>query len=139
MDFFKKLAQMWNDFCDKAAPVFEKIRDCVMEVITFLRHIWVYVVKLRKIILAVPIGWGAIYLALNNMQQLPKTVGVGLQADGNFQLYVTRLPAVLAPLLITAVCVLLMFCSRRTLTPWMVSLFSLLIPVVLLITNIFPA
>lgn len=139
MDFFKKLAQIWNDFCDKAAPVLKKIWSHVMEFVGLLRHIGVYVVKLRKILLAIPVGWGAIYLALSNMQKLPKTVGIGLQADGNFHMYVTRLPAVLAPLLITAVCILLMFCSRRTLTPWMVSLFSLLVPVVLLITNIFPA
>ena len=46
---------------------------------------------------------------------------------------------VLIPLVITAVCLLLMFVSRRILTPWLVSMFSLALPVIILLLNIFPA
>jgi len=38
---------------------------------------------------------------------------------------------------ITAICLLLMFISKRTLTPWMVSLLSLALPLTILITNTF--
>jgi hypothetical protein len=32
-----------------------------------------------------------------------------------------------------------MFVSRKTLYPWLISIFSLIIPVLLLITNMYPA
>ena len=95
--------------------------------------------KLRKIILAVPVAWAAIALALRNLAKLPALVGLDLQADGTFGIQMGKLPAVLAPLLVTAVCLLLLFCSKRTLTPWLVSVFSLTLPVIILIINTFPA
>ena len=38
-----------------------------------------------------------------------------------------------------ALCLLMMLISRRTIYPWLISLFSLILPFALLITNIFPA
>jgi hypothetical protein len=72
------------------------------------------------------------------MTHLPQVVGLRLQTNGAFAIQITRGLAVISPLAVTLVCLLLMFCSRRTLTPWFVSLCSLLIPIVLLITNTFP-
>ena len=96
-------------------------------------------IKLRKIFLAVPVAAVAVLLALNNLRQLPQVVGINLMSDGNFSMVLDRLPAVLAPLLVTAVCLLLMFCSKRTLTPWLVSVFSLALPLIILVINVFPA
>ena len=36
-------------------------------------------------------------------------------------------------------CLLLMFGSKRTLTPWLVSVFSLALPLIILVINVFPA
>ena len=66
-------------------------------------------------------------------------VGLDLQITGDFDLQVVRELAVLGPVALTALCLLLMFVSRRTLTPWLVSVFTLLLPVLILFTNIFPA
>lgn len=139
MQFFESLAQKWNAFCDSAGPFVEKVKSFFAGAGTVCRKIWSYAVKLRKIILAVPVAWCAIWLALRNLQKLPKTVGLVLESDGNFSTQVARLPAVLLPLLVTAVCLLLMFGSRRTLTPWLVSVFSLALPLVILLINVFPA
>jgi predicted membrane protein len=77
-------------------------------------------------------------LAFRNLGKLPELVGLMLQADGTFAVQMGRLPAVLAPLMVTAICLLLMFCSKRVLTPWLASVFSLVIPVVIWIINVYP-
>lgn len=139
MRFFEKLSQLWNQLCKKLRPTLNKLSTIGRKVINFLKEAWVYVVKLRKIILAVPVAWAAVILAMRNLAKLPPLVGLDLQADGTFAIQLGRLPAVLAPLLVTAICLLLMFCSKRTLTPFLVSVFSLALPVIILIINVFPA
>lgn len=139
MSFFEKLSQLWDQLCEKLRPTLNKLSTIGRKVINFLKKAWVYAVKLRKIILAVPVAWSAVILAMRNLAKLPPLVGLDLQADGTFAIQLGRLPAVLAPLLVTAICLLLMFCSKRTLTPFLVSVFSLALPVLILIINVFPA
>jgi Na+-driven multidrug efflux pump len=47
--------------------------------------------------------------------------------------------AVTFPLMITGACLVLTFLSRKSIYPWLISVFSLVIPVLLLVTNIYPA
>lgn len=98
---------------------------------------WAY--KLRSVLLAIPVVIGAIVLAIRNMVQLPDEVGITLLASGEYGLTVGRLVAVLGPLAITALCLVFMFASRKVLYPWLVSLFSLALPVIILLLNTFPA
>lgn len=95
--------------------------------------------RLHKLFLAAPVVVGAVWFAQQCMEKLPDSVGIGLQADGTYSQLVSKDLAVMGPLAVTAVCLLLMFCSRRTLYPWLISLFSLALPALILITNIFPA
>lgn len=139
MQFFEKLSQKWNALCKKAKPTTDKIGAFLASAGRVAHSVWIYVVKLRKVFLAIPVAWGALYLALRNLKQLPEVVGLFLQSDGTFAVQIGRVPAVLAPLLVTAVCLLLMFGSRRILTPWLVSVLSLALPVVVFVINIFPA
>ena len=94
---------------------------------------WIY--KLRSVILAIPVAVCAIVLAVKNMAQLPEEVGINLLATGEFQMMIDRPVAVLVPLVVTVFCLLLMFCSRKILYPWLISIFSLVLPFVLLLTN----
>ena len=80
----------------------------------------------------------AMMLAINNQAKLPEVVGLNLQNNGAFSIQIAREIAVLGPLAVTALCLLLVFCSRRTLTPWLVSVFSLALPVLILVINTFP-
>ena len=137
MDFFHLLSEKWNMLCQKAKPVLDKVSVFCGKVSRKLRSIAIYVIKLRKIFLAAPVVAGAIILALNNLRLLPAVVGINLMADGNFSMVLNRLTAVLAPLLVTAVCLLLMFCSKRTLTPWLVSVFSLALPLLIWVVSTF--
>lgn len=98
---------------------------------------WAY--KLRSVLLAIPVAIGAVVLAIRNMAQLPAQVGINLLASGEFALTISRGVAVMGPLAVTALCLLLMFVSRRVVYPWLISLFSLVLPVLLLVINTFPA
>lgn len=139
MSFLDSMAEKWSGFSAKAKPAAKKIGTFFENVGRKLRVVWRYMVRLKKVILAIPVVFGSVYLAVRNMRELPAVVGLNLQADGTFAIQIAREVAVLGPIAITALCLLLMFCSNRTLTPWLVSLFSLAVPLLILVTNIFPA
>ena len=138
MSFWDKVMEKWNGFCEKMNPFFKKCVAAGKWIDKALMTIWRYLSAFKKLWLAIPVALGAVWLAMHNMTHLPQVVGLRLQTDGAFAIQITRGIAVISPMAITLVCLLLMFCSRRTLTPWFVSLCSLLIPIVLLITNTFP-
>ena len=98
---------------------------------------WLY--KLRSLVLSIPVAVMAITLALRNLWALPGNVGINLMENGAYSFYVNKGIAVIVPLAITALCLLFMYISRRILYPWLVSVCSLLLPLVLWITNVFPA
>ena len=134
----KELKQKWLTLWGKTKPARDKIAKVCKKTWNVIYHIGMWIYHLRGIFMAVPVGIAAVWLAIDNTAKLPEQVGINLLANGQYQYVIDRSVAVLGPLAVTAVCLLLMFCSRRTLTPWFVSLCSLLIPIVLLITNTFP-
>lgn len=131
MNFIDRFMSKWQPTLDKAKITCKKVADRVIPV-------WNYVTKFKKLFLAAPVAAMSVLLAIYNLIKLPVLVGLGLQGDGEFSFEIIREVAVIAPLLVTAICLLLMFASKRTLTPWMVSVFSLLLPLMILITNTFP-
>ena len=123
---------MIKSIWQQVAMVFQK-----MAYVFTLTGKWVYL--LRSVLLAIPVLVCAGALAMRNMRLLPASVGMNLLASGEYQLMVTRNVAVLAPLAVTAVCLLLMFCSKKVLYPWLISVFSLALPILIWVTNVFPA
>jgi len=95
--------------------------------------------RFHKILLAIPVAIAAVWLAISTAAKLPEYVGINMLETGEFAYVVTREIAVLGPLAVTALCLLLMFCSRRTVYPWLISIFSLVLPLLLLVTNLYPA
>ena len=138
MNFIDKAAENWASFSEKAKPTMSKIGARLQKVWAVIRDVWKYIYKMRKIFLAVPVAVLAVILAIYNQANLPAVVGFDLQNNGAFAIQVIRELAVLAPLIVTGVCLLLMFISKRLLTPWMVSMVSLILPIVILILNTFP-
>ncbi|MBR7122831.1 MAG: hypothetical protein IKC95_05195 [Oscillospiraceae bacterium] len=108
------------------------------ETLRHWRGIWNMIYRLRSIILAIPVVAGALFLAIHNQAKLPAMVGFNILQTGEYAQMVAREIAVLGPLALTAVCLLLMFCSRKVLYPWLISLFSLALPVLIYVTNVFP-
>ena len=97
------------------------------------------IMRFRKIFITIPVVYGALKLAAYNRDHLAAEVGILLQENGSYAYTITRDAAIMYPLAVTGICLLLMFCSRRTLYPWLISMFSLVLPVLILITNIFPS
>ncbi len=98
---------------------------------------WIY--RLRGLFMAVPVVLAALFLATRNMARLPEEVGINLLANGQYEYLISRGLAVMVPLIVTGVCLLMMLLSRRTIYPWIISIFSLVLPWLIWITNVFPA
>ena len=139
MNFIDRFMEKWYRFSEKSRPFFRKVGDVSVQVFDALTRAWNYLLRFRKIFLATPVGVMAVILALRNMMQLPVIVGLDLQANGEFSIQIIREMAVLGPMAITALCLLLFFASKRVLTPWLVSVFSLTLPILIQLTNTFPA
>ncbi len=116
----------------KVKVAIQKINDVINFTGTGLFH-------LRKIVMAAPVVYYALKLANYNMEQLPEQVGINLQSSGEFAMTIARSMAVYGPLGLTAACLLLMFCSRKAMYPWAVSIFTLALPLLLLVSNLYPA
>jgi hypothetical protein len=138
MNFWDNVMQKWNLLREKSAPAMQVAGKVAKSTGNVLSTIWRYIKAFKKVWLTIPVVVGAIMLALHNLTHLPKVVGLNLQTDGVFALQIPRGTAVFVPLVITLICLLLMWCSRRTLTPWFACLVSLALPVVILIMNTFP-
>ena len=139
MSFIESITEKWEAFMEKSAPNREKASEFFKKTGENASKTWDFVVKFKQFILAIPVVLGAVILAIRNLGALPKQVGFGLQLDGTFDFMVGRGIAVLGPIAVTALCLLLMFCSKRVLTPWLVSVFSLVLPILLWIINCYPA
>ena len=133
-NFMDKVRTVWESM----QPVLEKCGDILYQVWMTMRKIGSYIFKLRSVFMAVPVGVAAVILAMKNMQELPEQVGIVLLESGAFEVRVPRMVAVFGPMAITALCLLMMFCSRKTIYPWMISIFSLALPVILLFINQYP-
>ena len=98
---------------------------------------WIY--RLRKLVLATPVVYYALKFAGYNAAHLPERVGLNLQSTGDFALYISRYAAEVGPLALTGGCLAMMFLSRKAMYAWAVSMFTLALPVLLLISNVYPA
>ena len=122
-----------------AVGSWQKIKQILAKIGEVIEVIVNLVYKLRKVFMAAPVVYYAIKLARYNAANLPAVVGINLQASGAFAQTLTRQMAVMGPLGITAAWLVLMFLSRKGMYPWAVSVFSLTIPILLLLSNRYPA
>lgn len=104
-----------------------------------LKGIGIWIFRLRGFFMAIPVVLAALSLAARNMARLPEEVGINLLPNGEYQYLVSRGLAVMAPLVVTAGCLVMMFLSRRTVYPWIISIFTLVLPILIWFTNVFPA
>ena len=124
------ISEKLNMVRQKVSPVYQKIKAAIGFICKWLYH-------LRKVFMAAPVVYLAVKLAMDNLERLPEIVGMNIQSTGEFAMTVTRNYAVFGPLGVTAFCLFLMFCSRKTLLPWMISVFSLVLPYLIYLTNVY--
>lgn len=139
MNIFAVIEEKWNMICDKTRPFRQSMAAFWNKTWKIVRMVWAYIYRLRSVIMAVPVAIAAIWLAVVNISRLPQSVGLWLLTDGSFWVLVPKQIAVIGPLAVTALCVLLMLCSKKTVYPWLISVFSLVLPLVIFFTNVYPA
>lgn len=116
-DFLK---QLWKVLCTFGRAIKNTVK-------------WIW--RLRGLLMSLPVAFVAIKLAMFNMERLPELVGLDIQASGEFAHTVSREMAVYGPLGITAFCILLAISSKKPLFPWVISVFSLVLPPLLWFLN----
>ena len=117
----------------------EKFRDVIRRINAVINTIGLWLYRLRKIVMAAPVVYYALKLAQYNMEHLPEEVGINLQSTGEFAQTISRQMAVMGPLALTIGCLLLMLCSRKAMYSWAISIFTLVLPLLLLFSNVYPA
>ena len=115
-----------------------KAKAVVGKVNRVINLIGLWLFRLRKFVLAAPVVYYALKLASYNRAHLPEQVGINLQSTGEFAQYISRNMAVMGPLALTGGCLVLMFCSRKAMYSWAISIFTLALPLLLLLSNAYP-
>ncbi len=132
-------AQMQREGAEKERSVWGSVKAVVSKFNHVIDTIGKWGFHLRKFVMAAPVVYYALKLAEYNRAHLPEQVGLDLQATGEFAQYISRDMAVMGPLALTGACLLLMFCSRKAMYSWAISVFTLALPLLLLLSNIYPA
>lgn len=116
---------------DRTGSWYSRVKSVIGVIVMVLFH-------LRKVVLAIPVVYYALKLAAYNSEHLPEMVGINLQASGAFADLISRNSAIMWPLAVTGACLVLMFFSKKALFPWAVSIFTLVLPILLLFSNAYP-
>lgn len=137
MKFFEKIGdailRMWERFKPQDDGSGSKFRIVCL---------WLF--KFRSIFLAIPVIIATVVLASVNMARLPESLMVKLPGfTGSGQLildtFLLEKPAaVFIPVVLTGICVVMMFFSRRVVYPWICSILTLILPLFLYFITIFP-
>ena len=116
----------------------KKIKKLFRKVWKNVKKITAKIFHYRAVFLALIVVACSLTMAAVSMFLLPAQVGIDLQIDGSYTFMLPKLLAVLFPVLITLISLVFVLISKRTLYPWLISLFTLALPAVILLTNIFP-
>lgn len=139
MKQFEQLTAKAAELRQKAQPYMEKANRGYRKAKKIWSAAWPWIWQGRKILLAIPVVYLMLYFARLNWNVLPDLVGLHLQTSGDYAQYISKELAVYGPLGITGGCLAMMFLSRKTVYPWMICMFSMLLPVFILVSNIFPS
>ena len=118
---------------------FGKVKSVIAKVNKIINITGKWLYRLRKPVMAAPVVYYALKIASYNNQHLPEQVGINLQSTGEFAQTISRNVAVMGPLALTLSCLVLMFCSRKAMYAWAISIFTLALPLLLLFSNLYPA
>ena len=116
-------------------PTLAKIVTVLGAIGKYVKLVIKWIWKLRSVFLCIPVVWAAVKLAMLNMARLPESVGFDIQASGEFARMITREQAVYGPLALTLFCLVLTLCAKKPLLPWVISIFTLVLPVLIWVLN----
>ncbi len=150
MQWFNTFMDKVYAFIEKARPVLEAIGAFFRTLGTSLYKIGLYMYRLRSLLLAAPVAAVALVLAMRNLIQLPEQVEMikltynPEAADALFGIFelgsatISREMAVYGPAALTAACLVMMILSKRALYPFLISIFTLCLPLVIWFFSVYP-
>ncbi len=139
MNFAAVIKEKWNAFYEKNSRVLDTVSGVLKKIGHIIKLLFVWIYKLRKVFLALPVVIVSIKIAMVNYARLPDMVGLELLSNGEYARMVSREVAVYVPLAVTGICLVLMGISRKTIYPWLISIFTLILPYLIYFTNVYPA
>lgn len=128
-DFFQNIKAEYQQLLES------KSGKTLKDIGTVLRLTFRWAYKLRSLVLSIPVAVVALALAVRNLAQLPAQIKFSLLAS---EFVISKGIAVCMPVAITAVCLCMMLLSKKMLYPWLISVFSLVLPIALWFTYLFP-
>ena len=132
-------AEVGSENTNPALTRKQQYQTTILKINSLISFVGTVLFRLRKIVMAAPVIYWALKIASYNREHLPEMVGIDLQSSGAFAQVISRDMAVMGPLGLTAACLLLMFCSRKAMYPWAISIFTLALPLLILFSNLYPA
>ena len=132
MKQLEQLTAKFSELRQKAQPYVEKAHHGYQKAQKIWKKAKPWVGASRKILLAIPVLWLMLYFARLNWNVLPDPVGLNLQTTGEYAQYISKELAVYGPMGVTGGCLAMMFLSRKTVYPWMICMFSMLLPLLIL-------
>ena len=139
MGKLKEITAGWNKIQDDVKESLESNESVWSKVKKVIGILIMCIYRLRSVFLAIPVVCYALKLAAYNGTHLPEQVGLNLLSTGEFAMTISRELAVMGPLAVTCACLVLMVTSRKALYPWAISIFTLILPVLILVSNLYPA
>ena len=139
MGKLKEMSPGWNKVQDEVKESLESNVSVWSKIKKVIGILIMCIYRLRSIFLAIPVVYYALKLAAYNGTHLPEEVGLNLLSTGEFAMTISRELAVMGPLVVTCACLVLMATSRKALYPWAISIFTLILPILLLVSNLYPA
>ena len=132
-------AEVGSENTNPAQTRKQQYQTTILKINSLISFVGTVLFRLRKLVMAAPVIYWALKIASYNREHLPEMVGIDLQSSGAFAQVISRDMAVMGPLGLTAACLLLMFCSRKAMYPWAISIFTLALPLLILFSNLYPA
>ena len=139
MGKLQELTAGWNQVHEEVRDNLNSTESVYVKIKKVIGILLMCIYRLRSVFLAIPVAYYALKLAAYNAEHLPEQVGLNLQSSGAFAMTISRDLAIMGPLAVTAACLVLMLTSRKALYPLAVSIFTLILPVLLLVSNLYPA
>lgn len=133
--FFQKLKEFFSNLAEKTRPARQKTWKVLCIIGRYIKKTCSFIYRFRAIFLVILTLIAAFILADYCREKLPEQVGIELQSDGSFAKYITRDQAVNCCLWLTVISLVFVLLSKKTLYPWLISLFTFVVPVLILVTN----
>ena len=150
MNWLDRIVEKWNWLVGKVRPVWNVIKKIFSVIDTIFRVIWKTIYGLRGILISAPVAAAALVVAAWGREKLPEVVEIThvvIDRDAEDALLglfvmtteqITRDVALFVPLVLTGFCLVMTILSKKTLYPWLISVFTLCLPIVMYFLNTYP-